>query len=198
MGFDAWTNADFAGSPLEDDPTIRRELGPGEKVVWQGRPQLGRLMIWSLPMALVGIPFSAFAVFWTVGASQAVGAPGAGFFWLFGIPFLLVGAGLVLSPLGAAWKGTKTRYALTDRRAIVCEPQFGFGIQTRSYAADALTRIIRNQRGDGSGDLIFEEVPLRSNRGRARTIQRGFFAITDVRGVETLLRSTLLAHRAGL
>ena len=198
MGHDARTGRDFAGPQPEDDPTIRRELAPGERLVWQGQPGIGRLMLRSLAIALFGVPFTGFALFWAGMAARITAESPfalAKLFPLFSLPFLVVGGGMVLAPVWGAWQGTKTRYAITDRRALVCEPRLGSGIQTRSFAADALTHITRNQRGDGSGDLIFEEVRTLGRKGELRTTRHGFFAILDVRRAETILRETLLTNR---
>ena len=118
------------------------------------------------------------------------------FFIPYGLPFVLMGMAIILLPVWFVWRASRTRYAITDRRVILCEAQYFGGIETRSYTADALTNIVRSQRGDGSGDLIFEEIRTRNHEGNLYTTRRGFQAIEDVRGVENLLRSTLLAHQS--
>ena len=191
MRHDTGTDRDFAGAQsVDDDALIRAELAPGEKLVWTSRPQVARSALLAVPMVMFGVVFGGFGLFWVGSASQF----DSGFFPLFGLPFCLIGVGLIFSPGWIAWKALRTRYAITDRRAILCEPRFLAGIETRSYTADALANIVRTQRGDGSGDLIFEEIRTRDHKGHTRTTRRGFEAIADVRGVENLLRSTLLAH----
>ena len=192
MGHDTGIDRDFAESQsLDDDALIRDELAPGEKLVWTGRPQVVRSVLLSLPPAMIGLFMAGFGLFWMRGASQF----DSGIFPLFGLIFVFVGLAIMLSPVWIAWQASQTRYAITDRRAILCEPRFLGGIETRSYTADALTNIVRNQRGDGSGDLIFEEIRTRNHKGHLRTTRRGFQAIKDVRGVENLLRETLLVTR---
>ena len=193
MGYDTGTDRDFAGPRSGDgDATIRNELAPGEKLVWEGRPRVVRSVLLGLPIAFFGLFATGFGVFWIKNSRQF----DDGIFPFFGLPFVIIGTTMLLSPGWFAWQASRTRYAITDRRAILCEPRFAAGIQTRSYTADALTNIVRNQRSDGSGDLIFEEIQTRDHKGRPRITRRGFQAIEDVRGSEKLLRETLLTHKA--
>ena len=199
MGHDTWADRDFAGRrPSDEFNPIRADLAEGERIVWEGQPQLGPLALRSVPLALVGIPVGGFALIWIAMAYQITSEapfPLAKVFPLFGLPVLLVGAGMLLAPAWAAWRGSRTWYAITDRRAIIAEPQLAAGVQTRSYRADALGNVVRNQRGDGSGDLVFEEIQTIGPKGRLRITQRGFFAVADVRRVEALLGETLLSRR---
>jgi hypothetical protein len=171
---------------------INAELEPGEKVVWEGRPNPNRMMLKAMPIMLFGIPFLSFSIFWMAMAGGIVVAKGPRlgpqtFFVLFGLPFVLVGLGMVTSPLLFRWKATRTAYVVTDRRAIMFEG----GVRTtiRSFTPDQLGQITRNQRADGSGDIIFRE-EVRIGRNGTRHITRiGFLEIPEVRDVERLIRA---------
>ncbi len=180
-------DSELSGLPPALEALVRDELAEGEKPAWAGRPRVGRMVLGSLPMFVFGIFFFGFAAFWTGGA-YLVGGPMA----LFGLLFLGVGLGMLASPLWAGYKASRTCYALTSRRAITWEPEIGAGLRVRSYRPEDLRSLVRNQRGDGSGDLIFEEVTSYGHKGRRHVTRRGFLAIDDVRGVENLIRSTLL------
>ena len=92
-----------------------RSFGRGEKLIWSGRPSpIAYARRKGTRTFLLGIPFLAFALFWVAKASEAPGG-----FWLFGIPFVLIGCGLVLSPLWFYFRAGRTAYALTSTRAIV-------------------------------------------------------------------------------
>jgi hypothetical protein len=164
---------------------VRAELADGEKLAWVGRPRPGRMVLVSIPIFVFGIFFGGFAVFWTVMASHAP-FPMA----LFGLPFIAVGFGMLASPFWSWYSASRTCYAVTGRRAITWEPGLWDGCRVRSYAPDHLRRMWRNERGDGSGDLVFEEITTYGARGRRNVTRRGFFAIEDVRSVESLIRST--------
>src|SRR3954469_23889962 len=105
---------------------LEHELRPGERVVWSQQPRPAALARKSSTTFLFGIPFFAFAVFWTIGASGPLGfskTKGDSFpSWfpiLWGSMFIIVGAGLLLSPVWAYWKALRTVYAITDQRAIL-------------------------------------------------------------------------------
>jgi hypothetical protein len=112
--------------------------------------------------------------------------------WLF-VP---VGIGIMTAPLWLLRRARRTCYALTDKRAIICEPGWFGHWKTSSYMAHDLGRLKRRERPDGSGNLIFEEIRTISSdsHGRARTHThwRGFLNVANVREVEKLVRSTLL------
>jgi hypothetical protein len=67
---------------------IERELQPGERLLWSGRPRQGLMF---RPADALYIPFSlfwcAFAIFWEVSVLKE----GLWFFVIWGIPFVLVG-----------------------------------------------------------------------------------------------------------
>ena len=190
-------DSEFMSIPSDLASMVQGELTDGEKLVWTGRPLVGRIVLMALPLFLFGIPFTAFAVVWMGGAGWMGGQVGRGGSWfaLFGLPFVMVGLALVGSPVWYGYKASKMCYALTDRRAIIWEPIIFGGLQIRSYVANALGSMVRNQRGDGSGDLIFEEIVRYSNKGRRSVTQRGFLAINDVRDVDNLIRATLLSRK---
>src|SRR6185437_12509968 len=96
--------------PLELDERVRSELSEGEQLLWVGQPLPRRYVRSSIPIVLFGIPFTGFALFWMAGASGVLfagaamnGGPGgfAAFlacFPLFGLPFLIIGLGMLTSP----------------------------------------------------------------------------------------------------
>jgi hypothetical protein len=189
--------------PEELEIRFREELRGGEQLVWSGQPIPGRFMRSAIPIVLFGIPFTGFALFWIATASGMLsGSRGGGdgdgfgifsFFPLFGIPFLLIGLGMLTAPIWMRRRARRTCYALTNQRAIVWTPGFLGGMEVRSYQAPDLDRMTRRDYGDGSGDLILEEfiTTTRDSDGsvRSRRNERGFLGIADVRQVEDLIRS---------
>ena len=175
---------------------IDSELSSDEQVTWAGQPDPSRAAWRALPICLFGIPFAGFAIFW-ISSAVDMGAPGV--FPLFGIPFVLVGFGMLLSPLWMAHKSKKTAYVLTNQRAIIFEG--GWSTHVRSFGPSDFDRIERRQKSDGSGDVIFaREHYYQSGHysgsgssrhyhsGGWRTREIGFFGIPDVKDVEAMLR----------
>ena len=103
---------------------VNNQLDPGEGVLWTGAPDPGRLAISSIPAMVFGVPFTGFAIFWismaystTAGASRPAGP--LALFPLFGLPFLLVGLGMLTAPLWAYLAAGRTVYAVTNRRVLI-------------------------------------------------------------------------------
>lgn len=141
---------DAVGLDLE----LRTELATGEQLLWSGRPRQGVFL--RLSDALV-IPFSlawaGFAVFWTVMASSSGGA-----FGLFGIPFVIVGAYIVVGRFFAdAAARARTIYAVTDRRLLVVRT----GARRRVQSVDLanLGSLELKEQAGGRATIVFGSPP---------------------------------------
>ncbi len=134
-------------SPLD---VARQEMRPHERLVWadrpiakvRGAPAIGRI--------LFGLLFGGFAVFWTSAAwlmTRGVrdGAFGL-FFPLFGIPFIAVGAGIVVAGVRSWRDGGGTVYALTEERVLIVS-----GGRTRTVRSLDLKAIRGVERVEGEG-----------------------------------------------
>lgn len=172
-------NLDFEAQQM-----AQAQLEPGERLLWYGKPDPKRSLLGSLAIMLFGIPWTAFAVFWTGAASGLIwgdGRPGwLSLFGLFGVPFILVGLGMLTSPYWLYRKAQRTVYALTDRRAMIIT-----GTRTRkiqSFAGHDIDLIERTERVDGKGDVMFATAT-----GNKSSQRIGFIGIPDARRVEHLL-----------
>jgi hypothetical protein len=178
--------------PTELASLVDAELAKGERVTWIGRPVAWRFALPSVPLVLVAIPFTAFALFW-IGAARGFPGGGVPVFALFGIPLMVVGLGMLLSPFWMLYKAGRTAYAITDRRALVIEHGPFGRVMVRSFEPGDLAILSRTQHADGSGNLVFRrEYRLEGRRGRFVDI--GFLAVPDVKGVEERIRE--LVHTA--
>ena len=181
------------GGAYELQSIVQNELREGEELRWSGQPLVGRFVLKSLPIVLFGIPWTAFAVFWICGASgfkvPDFSEGGFAFFPLFGIPFVLIGLGMLSAPFWAARKARKTIYAVTNQRAIIF--QGGRSVKVESFGRPNLNDISKRVRADGSGDLILERrVSVRHSRqngSRESVKEIGFFGIERVDHVEDLI-----------
>ncbi len=190
---------------VEEQSRLLLELAPNEKVIWSGRPRSARrLVVQSLPKACAGVAIIAFVLLWmavVVGGRNNNWDQGrpvrpfaahnvaiAAFAGLWMIPPALM---LVTWPLRTWLRLRKSLYALTDRRAIVIEPDFLGRSKSRSYRSRALRLMGVEEGRDGLGDLIFESSSIWG--GPVRTI--GFLAIERHGDVETLIRKTLFHSR---
>jgi hypothetical protein len=124
-------------------------LERGERQLWSGVPRQG-LMLRRADALL--IPFSClwagFAVFWETSVLRS-SAPG--FFVLWGIPFVALGAYLAVGRFFVdAWRRARTRYGLTSDRIIIRS-----GASTKSLNLRTLTDVTLTERGDGLGTITF-------------------------------------------
>ncbi len=172
---------------------VENELESGEKIVWLGQPIAGRFARQAWPIVLFGIPWTAFSIFWmgAAGGFAILGNGGkflpGGLFCLFGLPFVLIGFGMLSSPYWMRRSARKSVYAVTDRRAIIFSSGLRGKISIRSFAPEGLTDLEREQYPDGSGDLIFTR-DIRRTSDSTTTKKIGFMAVPDVKSVEALIR----------
>jgi hypothetical protein len=173
-----------------------RQIDAGERLLWSGTPAPGEAASAALPATLIGVPFTGFAAFWIWSAwSMAPQAPGPfKFFPLFGVPFALIGLGMMLGPLWAWLRARNTVYALTERRAVIIVNGGGGGIS--SYARADMGELTRIERADGSGTVFFAIRTSTTSRGFVKNTRVGFIGIPDVRNVERLIREHVLGRAA--
>jgi hypothetical protein len=134
---------------------VRAQLESGEQLIWSGQPRQGLLL---RPSDAFMIPFSllwgGFAIFWEVSVILT-GAPI--FFWLFGIPFVLIGLYLIF---GRFFTDARTRaatfYGVTNDRIIITSGKHGTRVQSLSLST--LGDITLDERADGSGTITFAAV----------------------------------------
>ena len=178
---------------MEAEQIATRALDPGEHLLWSGSPDPGRSATQVLPAALFGIPFAGFAAFWMYTAyhmtARGAHLPGGwALFPLFGTPFLLIGLGVILSPLWTYLGARRTVYAVTDQRALIISAVGARGVE--SFSHDDIGDLSMVERPDGSGDLFFANRTIATRRGTT-SLRVGFVGIPEVRTVEQLLRGHL-------
>lgn len=177
---------------------IDRELEAGEFIKWVEQPLPRFFTLQSLAYFLFGIPWTAFAIFWTyreAGFKIPVLHEGIKFehlFALFGVPFVLVGFWLLTSPLREWLKPFRTVYLITDKRAISIES--GWFTIIRNYTSAQLKDLYRKERGDGTGDVVITTRLRRGGEGNSWTEEIGFMNVRNPREVEKLLQQLAYAE----
>jgi hypothetical protein len=162
-------------------------LDRGETLVWSARPTpLGYALKKCGLQWFFGLFFFAFSLFWINGA-MAASQRGGSFFWMLGIPFVLIGVGLVLSPAWFYLQAGRTLYALTNRRIII-DTTGSWG--KRVSIPLGSVPFVELQRGiGGTGHVLFrQEIASGRNFGVKRD---GFLAIADAAGVERNMRDAI-------
>jgi hypothetical protein len=185
-------------NPGDAQLRAQSELQPGESLNWTGVANPVRAAFAALPAALFGIPFAGFAAFWITTAYHGTHAmhksgnafTGAfNFFPLFGVPFLLIGLGIILAPLWAYLKGQSTVYAVTNQRVMVIS---GSGTRSvKSCTPADIVSVDHRERSDGSGDvLIRTTAQIRSNN----SISQVTVALCGVPNVKEVARQVMNLH----
>ena len=163
---------------------VTPQLRSGETAVWVERPKPMARAKSKIFVFLFGIPFFGFAVFWTAMAGDFSSGDDvlSNMFPLFGIPFLVAGACMLLSP---AWSYVEAKkwlyYAITDQRLMIIRIFPRRKIET--WEPSDITRLERTSKSDGSGNVIFAE-EIRRGQDGTTTKPRGFYGVPDAKRVE--------------
>ncbi len=162
-------------------------------MLWQARP-ISRfaLVRRALPTMVVGVLVIIMALTWISLILYRDLKPPAGLTEpLIGLFVLVIGVSTIATPFQIWWTARKTRYFLTDRCAIVCEPTLFGHYRASSYRAEALALMHREGFGNGMGDLVFGV----EKSGFGGVSPCGFLGIENVRDVEALVHEALLDAR---
>lgn len=171
---------------------IDNELETGELIRWIEQPVPQFFTGFSIGAVLFGVPWTSFAIFWTWGAlgfklpDLRGGLQPEYVFALFGIPFVLIGFGMLSSPLWEWQAARKTVYLITDKRAI--SMQGGWSTTIRSFSPDQLKGVYRKENANGTGDVIIMVRPWKDSDGDPRIDEIGFLGIRHPKEVEKILK----------
>jgi hypothetical protein len=175
--------------PADLRDLISRELERDERVVWSAMPRPRYFSGPAVAAFFFAIPWTAFSVFWMASAA-GFKIPqfnqGGDFFPLFGIPFFLIGIGMLSSPIWAYRKQLKTVYLITDRRAITIDG--GRTSTIRSYQPENLKDIFRREHRDGTGDVVITRNAWKDSDGDKHMQDLGFLRIENAKSVENMLK----------
>jgi hypothetical protein len=182
-----------APSP-ELDSILRRELLPGERLIWSARPSPPKLRA-AFAIWIFAIPWTAFALFWeamsfmpwfasTNTPSEIKWSFGI-VFPLFGLPFIAVGFGLLWMPFGVRRKAAQTIYGLTDRRIL--RVSAGRKRDSASVLYNQMGPIEVSADADGYGTLRIQTGTSRDSDGDKVTERFEVLGVPDVTRLEGLL-----------
>lgn len=142
--------------------SLMQSLVSGEKVLWQGAPGRGiRFRRSDFLLVPFGLFFFIFSLFWetmAIGFGDKGSNPPliATIFPLFGVPFILVGAYLVIGRFfWDAYSRKQSTYLLTSRRALI--ETAAFGRKVISVTLSDLPAVGLEERKDGSGSVVLGE-----------------------------------------
>lgn len=178
--------------PLHLRQKIEIEVKSGEFIRWIGQPIPRFLTPESVGVFIFGIPWTAFAIFWTYGAmgfqlpNLQKGIQINHIFSLFGVPFVLIGFAMLLTPLSVWLQAKQTVYLITEKRAIIF--QGNRTVTIKSYSPKQIDNIFRREKKNGTGDVIITIVKKLDSDGDKITEEVGFMNLPNVQEVERLLK----------
>jgi hypothetical protein len=173
----------------------------GERMLWAARPDKRIAALLSFGIWIFAIPWTAFALFWIAFPMSAlyetysgvnIGAPKGTpplimwVFAIFGIPFVLIGLGMMLAPFAAIRKGWRTLYVLTNKRLAVLEG--GRTISVVTIRPDEISGFSRKEGPDGRGTLTVHQGFERDSDDDRVEKKTELGVIDGVRKVEELVR----------
>ncbi len=176
----------------------------GERLIWAEKPDHRIKILLSFGIWIFAIPWTAFALFWesmvagplllTVFGYEVSGnLPGTTLtvgmivMALFGLPFIAIGVGMLLTPFWTMRKATRTYYVLTNKRLTRLED--GHQIKIINIAPRDIISISRKEGPDGRGTVMVHMGFIRDCDGdkTARSTELG--VINNVREVERLIQN---------
>jgi hypothetical protein len=171
----------------------------GERILWAGRPSASRSFLVSLPIWLFAIPWTAFSLGWewmALGGWLSGKPPPSGIqlifgivFPLFGLPFVLVGLGMMATPF-LAWRwARRTVHVIGDNRLVTMT--VGRSLKVKTYQTASITRLERTERRNGSGTLKVIMGTHRDSDGDKTETTEVFYGIDEVAKVERLIGARL-------
>lgn len=163
---------------------VNRALEPGERVEWLGQPIPHYFTRGARAIFAFGVLWTAFAIFFTIGYTRQERHV---FAILPGLPFLLIGIGLLSTPIWYFRSDLKTVYAITNKRAITIYKGRSGSI-TQSYYPDFLQDIYTQEKKDGTGDVIISCQALRDSWHAGQTEPLGILQIRNPKEVEKKLK----------
>ncbi|PZQ96691.1 MAG: hypothetical protein DI533_13955 [Cereibacter sphaeroides] len=172
-------------------------LDPGERLLWTGKPAQGvRVTKARIFTSIGGLFLLGFALFWTAGASGGLWLPGGPrlegpllwffiIFPLFGLPFIWLGFYVTIGHFfHDARQRAKTRYALTDRRALIAVAGPPRVLKSWPIVADT---VIDYQPGP-EGTIHLATETSRDSDGDVTKTRVGFDLIPEADHVYRLIR----------
>lgn len=186
-------------NPGDAQLRAQSELQSGETLVWTGTADPSRAAITSLPAMIFGIPVAGFAIFWISQAYRATNgmarsahndfARGFQVFPVFGIPFVLIGVFVILTPLWNFLKARNTVYAVTNQRVMVITGTTSRSV--KSYTPADITSVEHRERPDGSGDIVIQtNAIMRTNN----SVSQFKLALLGVPNVKQVAQQVLALH----
>jgi hypothetical protein len=173
--------------PHEDDITTLLE--PGERLMWHGRPNVERLVgrkLGSIFIAGAGVGLMLLWAWYALAGTSVIGA-------FVALMFVAFAAILAHGKYREVIAARTTRYAVTDRRALIVS---GRPLRTSHvFLPGEIGPLETRNDVHGVGDVLFRHTVKIGHFGRRRTESDGFIGIAEIGKARDALAA--LMERAG-
>jgi hypothetical protein len=186
--------------PRELIARLTRELA-GERILWAGQPAPGVAFWSSVGIWLFAIPWLAFALVWEVLALGVFFNTGIGkvegpggilsyVFPLFGLPFVLIGLGMVGKPLWKAHKAKRMVHVVTDKRLVTAVLR-GDRLSLETIEPRRIASITRIEGKAGMGSMSLLLGMTRDSDGDPVERRETWVGVPEVKALEDVLREVM-------
>ncbi len=152
---------------------IESVLDPGETLVWHGRPDKDRFVRKQYGRCFFAGVFVGLSLIWAWASFQR----GTTVSFFVALLFAAAGAMVVVAKTREIMAARKTRYLVTDRRAVIAVSWKTPDIQ--SFAPNDIGPIeIKNEK-DGTADVVFNHSVTHADFTGLRPTTNGFIGLSD-------------------
>ncbi len=176
--------------PLDIPEAVRQrllnELRDRENVMWVAQPS---------GFSEASIIYVLFAIPWTIVSLLLLSVTEKSLDSLMVAPFILIGCGMLCTPIWLKWLARKSVYAITDQRAIFIEARFLGSFTIKSFTPDQMSVRFRKEYKDGSGHLQFWLFDYIDSDDKTILERECFEGIPQVKQVEALIHAMVATHQ---
>jgi hypothetical protein len=160
---------------------LQRNLG-GENLLWSQSPKPSASFRGSTIFTFIFGIFWTCMVIWISNQPSKNGSHNPAFFQYFMAAF---GIFFILMSLSDFFRAFFSIYGITDKRLMIVR-KYPWSVELESFFSQDIEFVKKVKKNDGSGNIVFKTIKVRSGKGY-RDTDIGFFGINDVDSVEQII-----------
>jgi hypothetical protein len=160
---------------------LERNLGD-EKLLWSQSPKPSASLRGSTIFTFV------FGIFWTclvIGLFNQPNKNGSNDPIFFKYAMAAIGIFVTLAAFSDSFRAIFSIYGITEKRLLIVR-KYPWSVELESFFSQDIEFVKKVKKNDGSGNLIFKTIRVRSGKGYRNT-DIGFFGVDDIDSVENIV-----------